>query len=203
MVRSRIILLLIFSLLFIQEVRSQTADEIIKNHIDAIGGYEKIKAIKSIIFEGSNKSSRLETSFKSYIIHDSAACTEGIANGKPSKGIVTKKGGWVVTQESSKNSIHKKSKYEIKQDQRALDIHGPLVDFREKRNKIKYLGKEKINDIECFKLKLIKPIKAHSYTILIVPILLQELFGYGQAATSPNLRTIIPIILLLTGTVLL
>jgi hypothetical protein len=155
MSQARIILLFFPIFLLISKAKSQTADEIIQKHIEAIGGYEKIKSIRTITFEGTNKSSKLETSFKSYIIHDSAACTEGMANGKPSKGIATKKEGWICPSGTeSKKSSNKKSKYEIKRDQKALDIHGPLIDYAEKGNTIKYLGIEKINDTAYYKIKL-------------------------------------------------
>ena len=96
--------------LLISNANSQTADEIIQKHIEAIGGYEKIKTIKTITFEGTNKSNKLETSFKSYIIHDSAVCTEGVVNDKPSKGVATKKTGWICT-DSSKHPFEKKDKH--------------------------------------------------------------------------------------------
>jgi hypothetical protein len=155
----RFIFLLLSYFILISPIRSQTADEIIQKHIEAIGGYEKIKAIKKITFEGTNKSSTIETSFKSYIIHDSAACTEGVINGKPSKGVATKKTGWICT-DSPKNPFEKKDKYQVKQDQKAMDIHGPLVDYIQKGNKVNYLGTEKIKDTLCYKIKLKKADKS-------------------------------------------
>jgi hypothetical protein len=137
----------------IRQGQSQNVEEIIKKHIEAIGGYEKIKAISTITFEGTNKSATLETSFKSYIIQDSAACTIGIANGKESKGTVTKKDGWICHPGSAKGAI-KKTRYEIKQEQRSLDIHGPLIDYEKKGNTIKYWGIEKINDTAYYKLRV-------------------------------------------------
>jgi len=36
-----------------QQAEAQTADEIVKKYIEAIGGYERIKGIRSMIFEGT------------------------------------------------------------------------------------------------------------------------------------------------------
>ena len=154
MIQVRVILLCFPLFLLISKAKSQTADEIIQKHIGAIGGYEKIKAIKTLTCEGTNKSSRLETSFKKYIIQDSASCTEGTVNGRPSKGMVSKNDGWICVPGASRDSFHSKSKYEIKEEQFALDIHGPFIDYIEKGNKIKYLRVEKINNIDCFKIRL-------------------------------------------------
>jgi len=155
----RIIISLFAFLLLFNRSDAQTIDEIVQKHIAAIGGYEKIKAIKTITFEGSNQSNTINTTFKSYIVNDRAACTIGIANGKKSKGIVTKKDGWICTPDSS-IKMTKKTKLQIKLDQRALDIQGPLIDYEKKGNKIKYLGLEKINNVECYKLKLKKSDKS-------------------------------------------
>jgi len=162
MIPPRIILFFFPVFILISKAKSQTADEIIQKHIAAIGGYKKIKAIRAITFEGTHKSPKLETSYKSYIIQDSIVCTDGITNGKPSKGMVTKKDGWIYSNEESKPRIYPKSRSEVKQDQKALDIHGPLVDYTEKGNKIKYLGIEKINDAWCYKLKLKRSDKTSS-----------------------------------------
>jgi hypothetical protein len=192
------IIFLVHVLLFSKFVQSQTADDIVKKHIEAIGGYEKIKSIKAITFEGTHKSSKLETSYKSYIIQDSIACTDGITNGKPSKGLVTRKDGWIYSNEESKPRIYPKSRSEVKQDQKALDIHGPLVDYAEKGNKIKYLGIEKINDAWCYKLKLKRADKTSFISFLTAQhILYQELFLCCRAAIS-NLRTITLIKVLIT-----
>ena len=85
MLLPKMILFFVCALFYGKIVQSQTADDVVKKHIEAIGGYEKIKSIRTITFEGTHKSSKIETSFKSYIIHDSIVCTDGIANGKPSK----------------------------------------------------------------------------------------------------------------------
>ena len=154
MSQARIILLFFSIFLPISKAKSQTADEIIQKHIEAIGGYEKIKAIRTLTCEGTNKSRMLETSFKKYVIQDSASCTEGTVNGRHSKGMVSKNNGWICVPGASRDSFHSKSKYEIKEEQFALDIHGPFIDYIEKGNKIKYLRVEKINNIDCFKIKL-------------------------------------------------
>ena len=154
MSQAKIILLFFTFFLLIPYAQSQTADEIIQKHIEAIGGYEKIKAIRTLTYEGTNKSNKLETSFKKYVIQDSASCTDGIVNGRPSKGMVSKNDGWICVPGASRDSFHSKSKYEIKEEQFALDIHGPFIDYSEKGNKIKYLRVEKINNVDCFKIKL-------------------------------------------------
>ena len=139
-----------------KKARSQTADEIITKHIEVIGGYEKIKHIKSIVFEGTSKFPDRERTFKSYIIHDSVVRTENTDNGITGYGIVTKKEGWTYSPAASGTSVKKKSKQEVKESQWILDLHGPLIDYEKKGNKIIYLGKEEIEGKKCFKLRLVK-----------------------------------------------
>lgn len=138
-----------------QGVQSQTAEEIISKHISAIGGYEKIKSIKSLIFEAVIKFPDHIRHLKSYIIHDSAIHTDIVnSDGKNGYGIVTKTEGW--TFDATKNSMEKKSKGEIRQVQYSFDLHGPLIDYRQKGHKIKFSGRDTINGLEYLTLRVIK-----------------------------------------------
>ena len=139
----------------IQRMQSQTAEAIINKHIAVIGGYEKIKAIKTIIFETVSKYPDHVRNSKSFIIHDSAIHTDNInSNGQNGYGIVTKTEGW--TFDATTNKMKKKSKQEVNETQDVLDLHGPLVVYKEKGNRIEYLGKEIIDSSEYLKLRVVK-----------------------------------------------
>lgn len=146
---------LMICIVLIQRMQSQTAEEIINKHIEAIGGYEKIKAIKTLIFESVTKFPDHIRRSTSYVIHDSAIRTDNInSNGEIGYGIVTKTDGW--TFDAAANSMKKKTKAEIKEFQRVLDIQGPLVDYKQKENKVKFLGKETIDSSGYLKVRVIK-----------------------------------------------
>src|SRR6185436_14852171 len=105
------IISVIACIVLIQNLQSQTADEIIDKHINAIGGYEKIKAIKTMIFEGITRIYGYDRHFKGYLIEDSAIHTDYIdSNGVIGYTIVTKSEGW--TFDAKTNTIKKKSKKE-------------------------------------------------------------------------------------------
>jgi hypothetical protein len=139
----------------IQRIQSQTAEEIINKHIEAIGGYQRIKAIKTMIYESVTKMPDRIRRSTSYVIHDSAVHTDNInSKGETGYGIVTKTDGW--TFDAVTNSMKKKTKAEIKEYQKVLDIHGPLIDYKQKGNKLKFLGKEVIDSSEYLKVRVIK-----------------------------------------------
>ena len=150
----RMVALMVF-IVQIQVMLAQTEDEIINKHIEAIGGYERIKAIKTLILEFTTKFPDRTRHSKSYIIQDSAIHTDNTNNkGEAGYGIVTKTDGW--TFDAVKNTMKRKSKKEIKQFQFAFDIHGPLIDYMQKGHKIKFLGKDTISGSEYLKLRIIK-----------------------------------------------
>ena len=141
-------------MIVLQKMQAQTVDEIINKHIEAIGGYEKLKAIKTLIIEFNTRFPDRIRNSKSYIIQDSAIHTDNTnSKGEMGYGIVTKTEGW--TFDAIKNTIERKSKGEIRQGQYAFDIHGPLIDYKRKGNKIKFLGKETIDGSEYLKLRVI------------------------------------------------
>lgn len=178
----RTILLGLICVFSFKKDQAQTADEIIQKHIEAIGGYEKVKAIKTIVFEGTIKFKDHERAFKSYIIHDSACRTENTEYGKTGYGIITKTEGW--TYNSTKSSIKKKSKQEVKEAQNTLDLHGPLIDYKEKGNKIKYLGKEKIGNNDYFKLRVIKADKTLVFYFLDTAYFISRVIVQPTATNS-------------------
>ena len=147
--------LIIIGIMQLQSMAAQTAEEIISKYIEAIGGYEKIKAIKTMIYEGITRTRDYETHFKSYVINDSASHTDNISNnGESGYLIVTKTESWGFN--AVKNTIEKKTEKEVKYLQYALDLQGPFIDYKQKKSKIKYLGKEIIDSKEYSKVRLIK-----------------------------------------------
>lgn len=137
------------------KMQSQTAEEIIDEHIKAIGGYDRIKKLKTIIFETVTQYPNRIRHSKSYIINDSAIHTDNLnSTGEIGYGIVTKSEGWTFT--ATTNSMKKKTKAEIKEFQQVLDIQGPLVDYKEKGNKVKFLGQETIDSSKYLMVRLVK-----------------------------------------------
>ena len=137
-------------------VSAQTADEIVSKNIQARGGLEKIKAVKSMKMTGRmtigpgqeapvvveikrpNKM-RLDVTFQGMTLTQSF-------DGKQ---------GWVVNPfgGGSKNA-EPMSPEDLKESEEQADIDGPLVDWKAKGHKVELVGKEKVEGTDVYKLKV-------------------------------------------------
>lgn len=145
--------LFVLFLVSVQFAGAQTIDEIIDKYMDARGGKTKLLAIKTIYMEGSREMMGNEVPVKVIKEQGKLSRTEfemGSSNGFM---LVTEKEAWnyfPMRMEAPK----KMPDEAIAAMQVDLDIAGPLVDYAAKGHKAELQGKETINDVNCFKIKL-------------------------------------------------
>jgi outer membrane lipoprotein-sorting protein len=141
-------------LLFTVGSRAQTADEVISKHIEAMGGAEKLKSLKSLYLEGvAVMQNGNEVISKIYKVQDKLLRRE-IEFGMGSVTvIVTDKEGWSSNPRSG-GAFQPLPKEAVDAQQIELDIAGPFVDYAAKGHKVELVGKENIGDKETYKLKL-------------------------------------------------
>ncbi len=135
------------------EVNAQSVDEIIANNLNARGGIEKIKAIKTqrIIGDisfGSNQNNPFMVEMK----QPGKMKDEIIINGKKIIRTMNGKTGWVLNPLSGSDTARPMTADELKNTAGSADIDGPLVDYKAKGNRIEFAGKEKINGKDAYKL---------------------------------------------------
>lgn len=133
---------------------SQTLDEVLSKHIEAMGGAEKLKSLKSVYMEGvAVMQNGNEIISKTYRVQDKLVRRE-IEFGMGSVTmIVTDKEGWASTPRSS-GAFEALPKEAVEGQQLELDLAGPLVDYAVKGHKAELVGKETIGTTEVYKIKL-------------------------------------------------
>ena len=151
--KKNLIGLSLFLLSFIT-VNAQTAEELVAKNIEARGGLEKLKALKGIIYEGSMQQQGVEIAMKFYYFHNVATRVEFSAMGQEGYTIITTTKGWSFNPFSGNEASVELPEDAVKESQTQLDVQGPLVDYKEKGNKIEYVGKENLQGEEYFKLKV-------------------------------------------------
>lgn len=135
-------------------VQAQTAEELVAKNIEARGGIEKLKALKGLLYEGTMQQQGVDIDMKFYYFHNTATRVEFTAMGKSGYTIITTTQGWTFNPFAGNDAAEALPEDAIKESQSQLDIQGPLVDYKEKGNKIEYLGKEAEQGNEYFKLKV-------------------------------------------------
>ncbi|MFT3822958.1 MAG: hypothetical protein QM731_03525 [Chitinophagaceae bacterium] len=145
-----LLLLTVFSV----GTHAQTVDEIVNKHIEARGGIDKIHAIKSVVMDGTLFQMGNEIAMKFYQVQNKATKVEFTVMDQTGYNIITTTNGWAYNPFAGNTSAEPLPEDQVKMAQANLDIQGPLVDYQSKGSKIEYLGKEKINNVDCFKLKV-------------------------------------------------
>ena len=133
---------------------SQTIDEIISKHVEAMGGPEKLKSLKSVYMEGvAVMQNGNEIISKIYKVQDKLVRRE-IEFGMGSVTmILTDKEGWASNPRTG-GAFEALPKQAVEGQQLELDIAGPLVDYAMKGHKAELVGKETIGTTEAYKIKL-------------------------------------------------
>ncbi len=144
------------SLLFAGAVftNAQTADEIIQKHIKAIGGVESWKKVKSVKMLATSNANGTEIPITLTILQDKGMKVEYTFNGMTGWAIITDKAGWNFSPFAGQTKAEAMSEEALKQSQDQLNIHGGLIDYKEKGSTVTYLGKDDVEGTECYKLKV-------------------------------------------------
>jgi outer membrane lipoprotein-sorting protein len=135
----------------------QSVDEIIAKNIEAKGGLEKLKAVKTMRISGK------------MMMGPGMEAPMVIETARPNKmrveftfqgmtGIQAYDGttGWMVMPFMGKKDPEAMSGDDLKQAEDQADIDGPLVDYKEKGNQVEYQGKSEIEGTPVHKLKVTK-----------------------------------------------
>jgi len=138
-------------------VQAQTADEIIAKNIEARGGKDKIKAVKSIRMTGKIAMGQgMEAPISMEVARPNKLRMEFTMQGMTGVQAYDGKTGWSVMPFMGKTDPETMSADEIKQTEDQADLDGVLVDYKEKGHQIEYAGKEDVEGTPAHKLKVTK-----------------------------------------------
>jgi|SRR5436190_5310602 len=141
------------ALLALSFAKAQTADEIISKHIDAIGGKDKLSKVTSLYIESGTLVMGVESETKTTILNGKGYRNESDFNGQKIVQVMTDKGGWMINPfgGSSEATALPADQYKAGQDQ--VFIAGPLYDYAAHGGKVELMGREKLGEINAYKLK--------------------------------------------------
>ena len=135
-------------LVAIQFAGGQTVDEIIKKHIRAKGGFDKLNVIQNIYFEGLITMMGIVGMVKIYKVQN-----EQNPNGFDMQWQITEQDGTFIVP----NHMFADSPL-VRQIMAATqiepDITGPLINYEEAGSKAVLIGKDVVKDCTCYKILL-------------------------------------------------
>lgn len=143
----------ILFLVWVQFASAQTVDEVIDKYMQARGGKEKLKAIKTIYMEGSREMMGNEVAVKVTKVQGQLSRTEFEMGSTNGYNLITDKEAWNYFPMRSPEP-QKLADSMLSALQTELDIAGPLVDYVAKGHRVELEGKETVGDIVCYKIRL-------------------------------------------------
>jgi len=133
---------------------AQTVDEIIAKNIQAHGGLEKLKLVKSI----RNTAEFTEGSFRAKVVQDikrpGKVREEFVIQGMVQVRAYDGKDGWQINPFQGRRDAEMLSQDDMKDLVIDADIDGSLIDYKEKGSKAELMGHDSVEGTDCYKIKL-------------------------------------------------
>lgn len=150
------ILLFVVAIAASISLQGQTADEILANYFENIGGLENMKKIKGVKMTAKVNQQGMEIPLEIYQMSDGRQMTVINFQGKQIKqGVFDGETLWNVnfmTMKAEKSSAEDTANMKLNSN----DFPDSFIDYKEKGYAVELLGKETIDGTETFKIKLTK-----------------------------------------------
>jgi len=148
---------LAFAILAIAAVSApaQTADDIVAKYIKTVGGMEKIQAVTAlrrtgkVIAGGGFEIPLVEENKRPNLVRQDITI-QGLIGSNAYDGKV----GWKIAPWQGKKDPETMGEAEMKSIIDSSDFDGPLVNYKQKGNKVEYVGMDEVEGTDTFKLKV-------------------------------------------------
>ena len=134
---------------------AQTADDIIAKYVTTVGGMEKIQAVTTLRRVGKFTGGG---GFEAGVVQESKRPNkvreEFFFQGMTGVNAYDGKTGWKIEPWQGKKDAEALSEEEMKQIVEDADFDEPLVNYRQKGNKVELVGTEQVEGTDVFKLKV-------------------------------------------------
>ena len=142
------------SLLLPYGTPAQTVDEVIAKNIQAHGGMEKLKSVKTIRTTGKFSQGSFRAGFLEENKRPGKVREEALIQGLVQIQAYDGKTGWQVSPFGGRKDAELLSADDLKSLVMDADIDGPLVDYKEKGHKAELVGHDPVEGTDCYKIKL-------------------------------------------------
>jgi hypothetical protein len=134
---------------------AQTADDIVSKYIKTVGGTDKIAAISSLrrsgkyTGDGGFEAAVLEENKRPNLVRQEFSL-QGMTGVRAYDG----RSGWKIQPWQGKKDPEPLGEEEMKGIVEDSDFDGPLVNYRQKGNKVEFVGMEPVEGTDAYKLKV-------------------------------------------------
>jgi hypothetical protein len=159
---------LLLALTFLSfQASAQNVDEIINKYVQAMGGKDKLKNLKTLKVTGKMEfGPGMSIPFNVYIKNKQAFRFDMTLQGLTTVQVVQGDSGYYISPFEGKKDAEKMPEDMVKESKDQVDVAGPLVDYKDKGNTVELLGKEDMEGTDTYKLKLTEKSGDVSYIYL-------------------------------------
>src|SRR5262252_6143579 len=137
---------------------AQTADDIVAHYLNAVGGMEKIQAVKSLRRTGKFiGSGGFEAAIVQENKRDASVREEFLLQGMTGVNAYDGKTGWKIEPWNGKKDPEALGEEEMKEIVEDADFDGPLVDYKRKGYQVEFAGMDKFEGTDAYKVRVRKP----------------------------------------------
>src|SRR3989441_5197495 len=133
---------------------AQTVDEVIAKNIQAKGGADKLKSVRSLRTTAKFSQGSFRADFRQENKRADKVREEFIIQGRAQEQAYDGKTGWQIAPFGGRKDPELLSQDDLKSLVVDADIDGPLVDYKEKGHKAELVGHDSMEGTDCFKIKL-------------------------------------------------
>ncbi len=134
--------------------QAQTVDEVIAKNIQAHGGAEKLKSVRSLRTTAKYSQGSFRADFRQENKRADKVREEFIIQGLAQVQAYDGKTGWQISPFGGRKDPELLSRDDLKSLVVDADIDGPLVDYKEKGHKAELVGHDSMEGTDCYKVKL-------------------------------------------------
>lgn len=134
---------------------AQTLDEIIAKNLQAHGGVDKLKAVQTMRITGNFEIGPLQAEFTQVYKRPMKVRLDAPIQGMVLTQAYDGQNGWKVIPFTGKIDPEPMNDEELKRVQEEADFDGPLMDYKQKGNTVKLVGKEKVDGRDAYHLSIV------------------------------------------------
>ena len=141
-----------------QDQKAPTLDELVTKNIEAKGGADALRALKSLRSNGKLivNEGQLELAYAQTKKRPGEVRSEFSLQGMTAVQAYDGKEGWKISPFQGRKDPEKMSADDIKPLMEDAEIDGPLVDWKAKESTIEYLGREDVDGTSAYKIKVVR-----------------------------------------------
>jgi hypothetical protein len=136
--------------------QAQTADEVVAKNIEAMGGKDKLLTMQTLVREGAISVQGMDLPLVLSVEQSKGFRMDINVMGTKGYQIYTPTAGWSYMPFQGSSSVEDMPADRVKEGQDNLDIQGDLFNYAAKGHTVELLGKEKMDGVECYKLKMVQ-----------------------------------------------